>query len=133
MIFLMNLIYESFNSGIVIRYYEGIDFNIVLKHPKDGSRGMLIFFIEKWQDEVIKWRRENKINKILGDNYIESNLYEIENNFIAIYQSDGVSTKEIYEVIRKKVESGNLPNQPWTPVNGIENGAWKIKKFKNII
>jgi hypothetical protein len=129
----MNLIYESFNSGIVVKYYDGIDFNIVLKHPKDGSEGMLIFFIEKWQDEVIKWRRENKINRILGDNYVKNSLDEIENNFVAIYQSDGVSKKEIYEVIRKKVESGNLPNQPWTPVGGIKNGAWKIKNFKNII
>jgi hypothetical protein len=129
----MNLIYESYNSGINIKYYEGIDFNLVLKHPKDGSKGMLIFFIEKWQNEVNQWKRDNKIKKILGDEHVDNNLFEIDNNFVAIYQSDGLSIQELYKTIRNKIEFGNLPNQPWIPISGVEKGAWKIQKFKNII
>jgi hypothetical protein len=129
----MNLIYESYSSGFLIKYYEGIDFNIVLDHSKDGSEGMLIFFIEKWQNEVNQWKRDNKIKKVLGDSYIEGNISEIDNSYIAIYQSDGLSIQELYKIIRKKIECGTLIDQPWVPIHGIERGAWKIQKFKNII
>jgi hypothetical protein len=127
MIFLMNLIYEGYYKGLSIKYYDGIDFNLALSHPKDGKKGMLIFFIERWENEVNIWKRDNKIKEVLGEDYIKKSLSEIDNNYIAIYQSDGLSIQELYISIRKKVESGNLPNQPWIPISGIKKGAWNIK------
>lgn len=132
MIFLVNLISKQTIKGVNISYYKGIDFNMINNHPKDGSNGMLIFFVENWQKEVKKWQRENKINQIIENNSIEINIEDINNNYISIYQAENIGIEILYETIKSKIERGDFPNQPWTPIYGIDRGAWKIGKYNNI-
>lgn len=132
MTFLVNLISKQTINQIEISYYEGIDFNLINSHPKDGSKGMIIFFIHNWHKEVKKWQRENKINQIINNKTNNINIDNINNNYIAIYQAENIGIKILYETIKSKIEKGNFPNQPWIPISGIDRGAWKIKKHKNI-
>lgn len=132
MTFLVNLISKQTINQIEISYYEGIDFNLINNHPKDGSKGMIIFFIHNWYKEVKKWQRENKINQIINNktNYID--IDNINNSYIAIYQAENIGIEILYETIKSKIEKGNFPNQPWIPISGIDRGAWKIAKHNNI-
>lgn len=132
MIFLVNLISKQNINQINISYYEGIDFNLINKHPKDGSNGMVIFFIDNWQKEVKKWQRENIINEVIDDKIVNIDINNIDNNYVAIYQSENIGIELLYETIKSKIERGNFPNQPWIPIHGIERGAWKIGKHENI-
>lgn len=132
MIFLVNLISKQIINNIEVSYYNGIDFVKLDSHPKDGSKGMLIFFVENWQKEVKKWHRENRINQIIENTSIEINIENINNNYIAIYQADNIGIEILYETIKSKIEKGDFPNQPWTPIYGIDRGAWKIGKYNNI-
>jgi hypothetical protein len=131
MIFLVSLISKQIINNIEISYYNGIDFFKLNNHPKDGSKGMLIFFVENWQKEVKKWHRENKINQIIGNSLIEINIDNINNNFVAIYQAENIGIEILYETIKSKIERGNFPNQPWIPIHGIDRGTWKIAKYNN--
>lgn len=132
MTFSVNLISKQKINEIEIYYYEGIDFNLIHNHPKDGSKGMLIFFIENWQKEAKRWHRENKINEIISNEKVDTDISNIDNNYIAIYQAENIGIEVLYETIKSKIEKGNFPNQPWTPIGGIERGAWKIGKHDNI-
>jgi hypothetical protein len=126
MIFLVNLISKQTINQIEISYYEGIDFNLINNHPKDGSKGMIIFFIYNWYKEV----RENKINQIINDKINNIDIDDINNNYIAIYQAENIGIEILYETIKSKIEKGNFPNQPWIPIGGIDSGVWKIAKFR---
>lgn len=122
----MNLIYKNKVDNLEIKYYEGIDFDIVKNHPKDGSNGMLIFFIHNWQKEVNKWKRNNLISKLLGEKNEDYDLSNIDNNFILIYQSEGIPIGVLFETIKGKVERGQLINKPWIAISSIDKGAWNI-------
>lgn len=37
---------EEFNLKDKVTFYRGIDMDIISKHPKDGSNGMMVIFIE---------------------------------------------------------------------------------------
>jgi hypothetical protein len=126
MIFLMILIYKNTVNNTEIKYYEGIDFDIVKNHPKDGSNGMLIFFIHNWVKEVNKWKRNNVINELLGEKNEKYDLSNIDNNFISIYQSEGIPIDILFETIKGKIEREQFINKPWTPISSIDKGAWKI-------
>lgn len=106
-----------------IRFYNGIDFDMIKKHPKDGSNGFIYFFIDKWENEVKIQERNNRISTILGDES-EMDIHEIDNNYVVIYQTDG-NTEIIYSAIRKKVENGTLIKYPWLPIAN-DVGAFKI-------
>jgi len=133
MIFLVNLISKQTINYIDISYYEGIDFDLINNHPKDGSKGIIVFFIDNWVKEVKKWKRENKINQIINDKISDINIDIIDNNYVSIYQTENIGIELLYETIKSKIEKGNFPNQPWIPISGIDRGAWKIEvsKFRN--
>jgi hypothetical protein len=130
MTFSVNLISKQTINQIEISYYEGIDFNLINNHPKDGSKGMIIFFIHNWYKELKKWQRENKINQIINDEINNIDIDDINNNYIAIYQAENIGIEILYETIKSKIEKGNFPNQPWIPIGGIDRGGWKIAKFR---
>jgi hypothetical protein len=129
----VNLISKQTINYIDISYYEGIDFDLINNHPKDGSKGIIVFFIDNWVKEVKKWKRENKINQIINDKISDINIDIIDNNYVSIYQTENIGIELLYETIKSKIEKGNFPNQPWIPISGIDRGAWKIEvsKFRN--
>ena len=110
-----------------ISFYNGIDFEILRNHPKDGSKGFIFCFVENFITEVQSHKRQNKIDSVLTDNIsIEFNTKDIENNFIAIYQLQGTEPGVLFEVIKNKVINKNFPEHPWIPISGLNKGAWKI-------
>jgi hypothetical protein len=130
----MNLIYKNIVNNLEIKYYEGIDFDIVKEHPKDGSNGMLIFLIFSWKKEVNKWKRNSLISELLDEKKPDKwDLSNIDNNFISIYQSEGIPIDILFETIKGKIERGQFINQTWTPITSIDKGAWKINTKKSDI
>ncbi len=114
-----------------INFYDGVDFDILIGHPKDGSKGFLICFLESWVNEVKIYNRNNKIKSVFNkEEYSDFEWEKINNNFISIYQADGIGVFEIYKVIRNKFINKQLPESPWIPVSGID-GAWKIEIGKS--
>jgi hypothetical protein len=113
MIFSMNLISESLIDNIIIKYYEGIDINILYNHPNDGTDGILVCFIENLKSEI----RNQKINSVIfNDNYVE--FSEINNNnYLIIYQYSNIPMMKLYEIIKEKLEKGY---NPWIPIVGIK-------------
>ena len=97
----MILIDENLKNGILIKYYDGIDYEMIKNHSKDGSGGFLYFFINRWIDEIKIYNRDKKINSILNNSEWEFDPGYIENNYIVIYQTDG-QTMEIYKTIRER-------------------------------
>jgi len=132
MIYSMTLIDEIVVMDIPVKFYEGINFDEAIKHSKDGLNGYIIFFINKWEDEVHLYNRDNKIDSIINNSeFREFKSEDIENKYVSIYQVDGVGVEEMYKTIRKKIENKNFPNQPWEPVGGFDKGAWKITNNKS--
>ena len=127
----MNLISKSKVNTQVIEYYDGIDLNVISKHPsqqyklvqihKHGGSKVLVCFIKNWKAAV----RDNKIDSILSKTDIV-NINDINNSNVIIYQADNVPILDLYDVIKEKLENGFLDSKPWLPVAGIDKGGWKI-------
>jgi hypothetical protein len=110
-----------------VKFYNGVDFDKLIKHSKDGSEGFIFCFIENWVKEVKSYNRELKLESLVEN--VEFNEFKwdtLENNYISIYQTEGVGIDVVYETIRSKLEKSQFPDQPWTPIAGISRGAWKI-------
>ena len=117
---------------IPVKFYEGINFDEAIKHSKDGLNGFIIFFINRWEDEVHLYNRDKKIDSIINNSeFREFESEDIENPYVSIYQVDGVGIEEMYKTIRKKIENKNFPNQPWESISGYDKGAWKITNNKS--
>jgi hypothetical protein len=128
----MTLIDEIIVMDIPVKFYEGINFDEAIKHSKDGLNGYIIFFINRWEDEVHLYNRDKKIDSIINNSeFREFESEDIENPYVSIYQVDGVGIEEMYKTIRNKIENKNFPNQPWEPVSGFGKGAWKITNNKS--
>jgi hypothetical protein len=127
----MNLIESIIVDGSEFSFYNGIDFDIVMSHPDDGSKGFIFCFIENWIDEVKIWKRQSKLDSVLNNKLIEDfNSKKIENNYLAIYQLQGTEPGVLFEIIKEKVIKKNFPEHPWIPISGMEKGAWRIGKTK---
>ena len=127
----MNLIESIIVDGSEFSFYNGIDFDIVMSHPDDGSRGFIFCFIENWVDEVKIWERQSKLDSVLNNKLIEEfNSKKIENNYLAIYQLQGTEPGVLFEIIKEKVIKKNFPEHPWIPISGMEKGAWRIGKTR---
>ncbi len=114
-----------------IKFYNGVDFDKLITHPKDGSGGYLVCFLESWINEVKTYNRNNKIKSVFTkEEYSDFEWESINNDFICIYQTDGIGISDIYKVIRNKFINKQLPETPWIPVSGID-GAWKIQIGKS--
>jgi hypothetical protein len=127
----MILIEKIFVDNIDVSFYNGIDFDFIMNHPKDGSNGFIFCFIDNWIKEVKRWERESKIDSVLKDQqYQKFNSQDIENNYVAIYQLDGTEPGVLFQIIKEKVINKNFPEHPYIAISGIDKGAWKIGKAR---
>lgn len=113
--------------GTKVKFYNGIDFDKLINHPKDGTEGFIFCFIENWVKELKSYNRELKLESLVEN--IEFNEFKwdtLENDYISIYQTEGVGIDVVYKTIRNKLEKSQFPDQPWTPIAGVSRGAWKI-------
>jgi hypothetical protein len=99
--------YNNYN----IFFYDGIDFNMIRDH-KDTSGDFLIFFIYSWDDEVKKWKRDQKLNKLLDDVNNDFDPNSIDKNTICIYHTNGY-VMETYKVIKDKIFKSNYEPLAW--------------------
>lgn len=83
-----------------IRFYDGIDFEMIHNHK---GNDFLIFFIKSWKDEIKKWKRDSKLNKLLYDkDYSDFDVHNMENNYVSIYQV-GDNLSGVLEVVKKRL------------------------------
>ena len=130
----MILIDETIIDNVEVKFYEGMDIDKLLNHPKDGSNGFIYCFIENWINEIKTYNRQRKISSVIDD--IKYKVFEwdsINNNYICVYQTEGMLIKDVYETIRKKLEVNQFSNQSWIPVSGIDKGTIKIENKKIVI
>ena len=127
----MILIDEIIVDNVKVKFYEGMDVDKLLNHPKDGSNGFIYCFIDNWVNEIKTYNRQRKISSVIDDiKYKEFEWDNINNNYICVYQTEGMLIKDVYETIRKKLEVNQFSNQSWIPVSGIGKGAIKIENKK---
>jgi hypothetical protein len=135
----MRLINEILDREFPIRFYEGIDFDELINHPNDGSDGFVYCFIESWVKCVKSYNRENKLKSIIDNKeYSEFDWDSINNNYVAVYQTDGIEIEILYKSILDKVLNKYLPKSPYLSIVecddlGVVNsgGAWKIESAKS--
>jgi hypothetical protein len=126
----MILIDEITVDNVNVKFYEGMDFDLLLNHAKDGSNGFIFCFIKNWLTEVKSYNRQRKLSSVVDDiDYEEFEWEKIDNNFISVYQTEGMGTHDVYQTIRKKVERKQFDSRPW--IGGMSTGAWKIQVGKS--
>ena len=134
MLFLMDLIETITVDEHQVSFYNGIDLDIVMNHPRDGSKGFIFCFIENWVTEVKSWERQNKLDSVLSEKRTKKfNSKDLENSYLGIYQLQGTEPGVLFNIIKQKVINKNFPEHPWIPISGIDKGAWRIgnSKFVN--
>lgn len=125
----MILIDKIVIDNVIFNFYEGIDFELLINHTNDGSDGFIFCFIDNWITEIKSYNRQKKISSLIDDLYYEEFDWEkINNNFISVYQTEGMGISEVYKTIRKKVERKQFGSTPW--IGGMTTGAWKIQVGK---
>jgi hypothetical protein len=126
----MILIDEITVDNVNVKFYEGMDFDLLLNHAKDGSNGFIFCFIKNWLTEVKSYNRQRKLSSVVDDiDYEEFEWEKIDNNFISVYQTEGMGIHDVYQTIRKKVERKQFDYRPW--IGGMSTGAWKIQVGKS--
>lgn len=135
----MTLIEEIEQKGVNVRFYNGVDFDVLINHSKDGSDGFIYCFMDSWIKEVQQYNRDNKIKSVINNTeYSDFDWDNINNNYICIYQADGIDIDILYQAIREKVISNHRPTAPYLQLtecndNGVvkSGGAWKIEVRKS--
>lgn len=135
----MTLIEKVEYKGTDVSFYKGVNFDFLLNHPKDGTNGFIYCFMDSWVKEVQSYNRDNKLKSIIENKeYSDFEWESINNNYIAIYQADGVDIDLLYKSIRDKVLQDYLPKSSYLHLTecsdkGIVNsgGAWKIEVGKS--
>jgi hypothetical protein len=129
----MILIDEIIVENVNIKFYDGIDFDLLLNHSRDGSDGFIFCFINNWVTEVKSYNRQRKLTSVVDDiSYEEFDWEKIDNNYISVYQTEGVGVSSVYQVIRSKVERNQFEHKQWVPVDSILTGAWNLSKRPEI-
>jgi hypothetical protein len=123
----MILIEEIVVDNNIVRFYNGIDFDILLRHNREGSDGFIYCFIDSWVSEVKSYNRQLKLESIISNvKFSKFEWGKIDNNYISVYQTDGVGIETLYKSIRERVINLRSVNNSWLPISGIDKGAWKI-------
>lgn len=113
----MILISKEIIDGEEVRYYDGIDFDIINNHPSDGSDGFIFCFVDNWVSEIKKHNRDKKIDVIIEDKEEDFfDMNDINNNYVCIYQTNGL-THQVYETIKKNINT--RLGKPWLVLPGI--------------
>jgi hypothetical protein len=105
----MILIEEINIETCIVRFYDGIDFDMIRDHKKEE---FLIFFIDNWIDSYTQWERDKKIESLLNDTNDDFNPSAIENKWISIYQTSG-NLEMTYLTIKSKLLERNSTIEPW--------------------
>ena len=105
----MTLIEEINIETCTVRFYDGIDFDMIRDHNKEE---LLIFFIDNWIDSYKQWERDKKIDNILDDIVEDFNPSTIENNWISVYQTSG-NLEMTYLTIKSKLLERKSFFEPW--------------------
>jgi hypothetical protein len=97
---------EKIISNYKFLFYDEIDFDIILKHPKDGSDGFIVCFVNNFSKSIIEYNRDIKIKNILGNIIKKSIKYEdIESKYVMIYQCNDIPKNKMLESIVNKLET----------------------------
>jgi hypothetical protein len=102
----MELIEESLINKHQVKYYNGFDLERIIKHPKDGSEGMMVVFFNSIKIEETKYRRHQLILDILESEKIQNFkevLENLDNPYLTLYETHGY-TDIIYKSIKLKLE-----------------------------
>jgi len=102
----MELIEETIVNKCLVKYYKGFDIESILKHPKDGSGGMMVIFFNSIKEEETKHTRHELIQHLLESKEIRqfSDILEkLDNCYLALYETHGY-TDIIYKSIKCKLE-----------------------------
>jgi hypothetical protein len=110
----MRLIDESNSNGSRIQYFEGCDFHRIINHPKDGSKGFIVVFIDSYKDACKIFNRDSKIDSIINNSDL-NNLDDLNNDFVIIYQTGGF-TDIVYKSVKNSIE--NFKSRNWQSVAG---------------
>ena len=87
----MILIDKIVIDNVIFNFYEGIDFELLINHTNDGSDGFIFCFIDNWITEIKSYNRQKKLSSLIDDLYYEEFDWEkINNNFISVYQTEGM-------------------------------------------
>ena len=98
----MILIDEMKINNNIVKFYDGVDFDILIKHSKDGSGGFIFCFIDNWVKEVKSYNRQRKLNSIVDNiKYINFEWEMIDNNYINIYQVEGAGIEPVLDAVKK--------------------------------
>ena len=103
----MSLLEETEVNNCKVKYYFGLDIELILDHPKDGSMGMMVVFFNSVDDEKKKHKRDQRLLKILESRNIENFdtlLDKIDNHYVCLYQTHGY-TNIIHQSIKFKLET----------------------------
>ena len=104
----MILIDEIGVNNSSFKFYDGVDFDILIKHSKDGSDGFIFCFIDNWIKEVKSYNRQRKLNSIVDNiKYINFEWEMIDNNYISIYQVEGTGIEPVLEAVKNKVSKNS--------------------------
>lgn len=105
----MSELIEIIDDNIFL--YKGIDFELGLHHPKDGSNGFLIFFTTNYERDFMSFSRNQKLEYLINDNpivdYSKYDIAGINNSYILIYQT-GNNFQELYDIVKSKILNNNL-------------------------
>ena len=114
---LMEELYLS--NGVLCKFYNGIDFNLYKAH--NDSSVFIVFLVENFEGEIIKWKRAERLKKLDDTNYeiLKLDPYNINNHLISVFQTKGF-LNEIKETIKDKLLNGSYPF--------IFNNTFNIKK-----
>ena len=102
----MILIESEIINNSMFCFYDGIDFDLVQKHPKDGSSGFIVFLVDSFIKEIESHNRDKKLNSIISDTLFDSisNYSQIDNSFIFIYQYEGVGLNTMFDIVKEQVQ-----------------------------
>lgn len=124
----MILIEELSIDGQYIKFYRGMDFDRLINHSKDGRDGFIFCFIKNYKEEIVSYERQKKINTVIeGLEFQKFDWKMLENDFISIYQTEGIDEQVVYNTVKDKVLKNQFPDMPWIPISGVTKGAWKLQ------
>lgn len=100
----MTLIEKDILSGNLYHFYDGIDFDLIDRHPADGSAGFLVFFIDSFINEIKKYNREKKIDSFLTEKlFLPFDTHHLNHDYVSIYQTNGVGLMTMFDVVKSKI------------------------------
>lgn len=120
----MDLKYEETINDVIIKYYDGFNYDIVNTHDTNGKDGMMIIFVEKWNNVLKSLKRDKKIDDIFQINSnIDLNDPIPLNNWVVVYQYDNLGFQLLFDIVRDSFKK--IPYKEWNSI--VESNKDLIK------